>query len=132
MSVTENTFQINKFIKSIANVLRFWYHSCKHSMDVTIFVVIGNVISALFWDFTQRRMVIPKRDFRTTYRLFRNVPKFQKSADPVYIVEEAWNQFGNYFDAKQFTGKRPECVPPSTAHVRKFNIYEGNMFATRN
>jgi len=53
------------------------------------FIVIGNVISARFWDFTQRRMVIPKRDFRTTYRLFRNVPKFQKSADPVYIVEEA-------------------------------------------
>jgi hypothetical protein len=67
----------------------FGYHSCRHCMDATIFSVIGNVISALFWDFTQRRMVIPQRGFRTTCRLFRNVPKFQKSADPIYIVEEA-------------------------------------------
>jgi len=132
MSDTQNASQINKSINSVTNVLWFWYHSYKHCRDVTIFSVIVSVVSLLFWDFTQCRMVIPKRGFRTTYRLFRNVPKFQKSAYPIYFAEEAWNQFGNFFDIKQFKGRRPDCVLPSTAHILMYNSYEGNMFATRN
>ena len=132
MSNTPNTSQINTSINSVTNVLWFWYHSCKHYMDVTIFSVNISVVSTLFWDFTQRRMVIPKLGFRTTYWLFGNFPKFQKCAYLIYFAEEAWNQFGNFFDTKQFKGRRPHCVPPSTAHIRMYNSYEGNMFATRN
>lgn len=131
-SDTQNASQINNSINSVTNVLRFCCHSCKHRMDVTIFSVIVSAVYTFLWDFTQRRMVIPKRGFRTTYRLFRNVPKFLKSAYPIYFAEEAWNQFGNFFDTKQFKGRRPDSVPPSTAHVIVYNSYEGNMFATLN
>ena len=59
------------------------------------FVIINILRSARFWDFTQRRMVIPYRRFGTTYRYRTAIlccVKFQKSAGCILCTAmETWN-----------------------------------------
>jgi hypothetical protein len=86
----------------LESVLFHW--TCTWGMTYCAVLIYCTAWSALFWDFTQRRTVTPRRRFGTTYWyhvqesssprsriLLLCCTKSQKNVDLICIATDAWN-----------------------------------------